>query len=321
MNSLSVLILLQIPTLKNKTIQKILSNYIAIPTCTLKLMDFLNELSDSYIKIPSIEIIKVAILEGKKIFKECENSGISIMNYSENIFPQKLKTIPYPPLLLYYKGNVKCLNENYNAAIIGTRLPSQRGKLISKKLGSIFALKGFVVVSGLALGCDTYGHLGSLEKGGNNIAVLACGLNNIYPRQNIKLSDKIIANGGCLISEYPPNINVKPQFFILRDRLESGLSSIVTIIETNINGGTMHTAKFALNQDKILVCVSPSLLGGVSGSNKGNSQLIENKMAIELINFQNLEELIEEILSNCLKPIFKTKMKEQLRYEQLKFNL
>lgn len=321
MNSLSVLILLQIPTLKNKTILKILNNYIDIPTCTLKLRDFLNELGDSYIKISSYETIKVAILEAKKIIKECANSGISIMNYSENIFPQKLKSIPYPPLLLYYKGNVKCLNDNYYAAIIGTRLPSQRGKLISKKLGSMFSLKGFIVVSGLALGCDTYGHLGSLEKGGNNIAVLPCGLNNIYPPQNIKLSDKIIANGGCLISEYPPNTNLKPQFFILRDRLESGLASIVAIIETNIDGGTMHTAKFALHQGKILVCISPNLLGGVNVSNKGNIHLIENKMAISLTNVQELEKIIEQILRNSLNPIFEAEKNEQFKYEQLKFDL
>lgn len=323
MDSLSVLTLLQIPKFKRKALEKILNYYVDIPTSALLLIDFLTKLNntDNSVYVPSYETIQKAIFNAKKIIIQCHSFGISIVNYSENIFPQKLKTIPYPPLLLYYKGNIKYLNQQYCAAVIGTRLPSKFAELISRKLGIVFALKSFCVVSGLALGCDTYGHLGSLEKYGKNIAILPCGLNNIYPVENFGLANKIIASGGCLISEYPPNTSAKPQYFILRDRLQSGLASIVTIIETNITGGTMHTAKFALDQGKILVCVSPNLLGGVNVSNEGNVYLIENKMAISLTNLEDLGKIIKQILSNSLNPIYKAKKNEQLKYEQLKFDL
>lgn len=323
MNSLSVLILLQIPKFKRKQIERVLNNYTTLPTNSLKLHDFLNDLNnnDYDILVPSYETINSVIENAQKIIKECKSSNILIMNYSENIFPQDLKIIPYPPLLLYYKGNIKYINKTHKVAVIGTRTPSPLGKSISKKLGLMFALKGFTIVSGLALGCDTYGHLGSLEKPGNNIAILPCGINNIYPTKNIKLANKIIENGGCLISEYPPNIKSKSQYFILRDRLQSGLVSLVAVIESDINGGTMHTAKFALEQSKILICISPNLLGGADLSNRGNSLLIKNKMAIALTNFKDIEPIVEGILKNTLKPIFKQKEKEPLKYEQLKFKL
>lgn len=323
MNSYSVLILLQLPKFKRKTVEKILNEYTEIPTSAPLLKDFLNELlkNDIRTNVPSYESIKLAISDAKKIIQKCSNSGISIMNYSEYIFPKKLKAIPYPPLLLYYKGCIKYLNEEYCAAVIGTRLPSERGKFISQKIGSMFALKGFTVVSGLAIGCDTYGHLGSLERCGNNISVLPCSLDNIYPHENINLVNKIISSGGCLISEYPPNTNPRPQYFILRDRLVSGLVSVVSVIETNLNGGTMHTAKFALDQDKILLCISPTFLGEACSSNKGNMRLIGNNMAIPLNDFQDLEHIIEGILNSSLKPIFNIKIKEAVKYEQLKMNI
>lgn len=323
MNSLSVLILLQLPKFKRKIIVKILNDYSNIPTNIFKLTDFLNNLiyNGHDITLFTYDIVSSAISNANRIIKECESSSISIMNYSQDIFPQKLKIIPYPPLLLYYKGDIKYINKRNNVAIIGTRTPSLSAKSISKNLGLIFTVNGFTVVSGLALGCDTYGHLGSLKKSGNNIAILPCGLNNIYPAENVKLSNQIIENGGCLISEYPPNAKLRSQYFVLRDRLQSGIVSVVVIVESSLNGGTMHTAKFALEQNKILICISPNLLGGDNFSNKGNNLLIKDKMAIALTNFQDMKPIVESILNNSLKPIFVAKEKEQLKYEQLKFKL
>jgi DNA processing protein len=323
MSSFSVLILFKIPKLKRKTIEKILKDYIEIPTSAFVLLDFFKELSkkDNSINVPSYEVIKLAISSAKEIIKKCSSSNICIMNYSENIFPQKLKNIPYPPLLLYYKGCSKYLSEKYCAAVVGTRTPTKRAKAISEKLGLIFASKGFTVASGLALGCDTFGHLGSLDKYGYNIAVLPCGLDNIYPHENSKLASKLIESGGCLISEYPPSTNPKPQYFILRDRLLSGLAEVIAVIEANLNSGTMHTAKFALEQKKILSCISPNLLEGTYPCNKGNLYLINNKVAISLKNFQDIEMLIEGILKNSIVPMFNLKRKEPLKYEQLKMNL
>ena len=225
-------------------------------------------------------------------------SNITVLEQNNINFPNKLISIPSSPTKLYCRGDISILN-NKSVAIIGTRNPTEFGRKAALRLAEIFVNNGFTIVSGLALGCDTYAHEGCLNANGKTIAVLAHGLNTIYPKENKKLSEKILENGGCLISEYPINTKIEKYNFIHRNRLQSGLSYGVIVIETDIIGGTMHTVNHAINQNKLI-----GVLGGHSekyineNSVKGNHKLLENKEHHKLSSQREIDNFILK-LNQC----------------------
>lgn len=127
---------------------------------------------DSAFKVPSLDKIKATIENSEQVLLKSEELGIKCTNIFNNNFPDKLKNIKDKSLLIFYKGNLNCLYEHKSIAIIGTRTPTERGKEIGEALGQYYAKEGFVVVSGLASGCDTYGHRGCLNVKGKTVATL-----------------------------------------------------------------------------------------------------------------------------------------------------
>lgn len=165
-------------------------------------------------------------------------------------YPQKLRDIPSPPKRLYALGDLSLLEQD-SVAIVGTRYPSGEGKHQALAWGAQRASEGLVVVSGLARGIDAFGHLGCLKAGGKTIAVLAYGLDlPIYPRENTKLAETILERGGLLLSEQAPGTRVHPGFLIARNRIQSGLSNQVIVVEMGIQSGTSHTVRFAWDQGR-----------------------------------------------------------------------
>ena len=127
------------------------------------------------------------------------------------------------PVVLYCMGNIEALNQE-TIAIIGTREPDEIYKEPGMEIASLLAKNGFSIVSGLAMGCDTLGHIGALKSSGVTTAVLANGLDTIYPKENAHLANEIIDNDGCLVTEYPPYTKIERWYFPQRDRLQSALS-------------------------------------------------------------------------------------------------
>lgn len=150
---------------------------------------------------------------------------------------------------------------------------------------------GFNIVSGLALGCDTVGHLGALDMNGTTTAVLAHGLDHVYPKENKYLADKILDNGGLLITEYPINQRPQPRFFIERDRIQAGLSLGTIVIETDLKSGTMKTVGFTIEYGRLSACVNYPTDKRNSVVDSGNQLLINQGKAVplyerdELMNF------------------------------------
>ena len=228
----------------------------------------LDDLNDAVIRIENIakrekkpyKLPKGFVLESgnriaKEIINKSEKLDIQIINWYSDLFPDSLKKIPDPPVLLYGKGKLDLLKVSNAIAVIGTRNPSEYGYTISHRLGYVLAKNGFTIIGGLAKGCDIAAHKGCLDAEGNTIAVLAHGLDSIYPRENENTAKRIVSSNGCLLSEYEPgNKSVRHQF-VDRDRLQSGLSKAVIVVETGKTGGTMHTATFALKQEKNLAVV------------------------------------------------------------------
>lgn len=200
--------------------------------------------------------------------------NVQIISKTDNKFPVLLKELQDCPQLLHVKGNIKKLNSNC-IAIVGTRNPTQFGKEKAEKLSAELANKDFTIVSGLARGVDTAAHEGALKSNGYTIAVLAHGLQTIYPAENKDLASRILKQNGTLISEYPWYTNSESWRLVQRDRIQSGISFGVLVIETGVNGGTMHTVKFCRKQERLLMVLHHPKKYENEENIQGNKEIIK----------------------------------------------
>ena len=205
----------------------------------------------------------------KKILNELQDQSITTI-YSEN-YPEKLKVIEDAPIILYYKGNLDLINLS-SIAIVGTRTPTNYGKIITKQFSQELCLNGLVIVSGLAYGVDTISHEVCLENKGKTIAVLAGGLKNIYPASNKALADKI-GEQGLLITEYRPGLKCTQFSFPLRNRIIAALSDGVLITEAKLKSGSLHTKEYALLYGKEIFAVPGNIN---SEQSLGTNRLIQS---------------------------------------------
>lgn len=211
-----------------------------------------------------------AINDGKKHYK----NGIRILGILDEYYPERLKTISSPPALLYYSGqeSIKILQQNYYVSIVGTRNPTPYGEAATRKIVADLSQKGVVVISGMARGIDSIAHETTIENNGMTIAVLGCGLDIVYPPENKGLMNRI-NNKGMLISECPPGTKPVRSYFPARNRIISGLSDCVAIIEASKKSGTMITAGYAGDQGRDLFAVPGSIF---SPGSQGTNQLIQD---------------------------------------------
>lgn len=171
------------------------------------------------------------------------------INIDDTIYPERLRNIPNPPKSLYLEGNLSLLNNDI-ISIIGSRCCSENGVNITKKFASLLSACGITIASGLAIGIDSVAHLHSYENIGRTIAVLGNGFYHIFPEENIPLYNKILENDGLIISEYPPNTKCKSKYFLERNRIVSGISLGILVIEAAHRSGTSVTAKLAYSQNR-----------------------------------------------------------------------
>ena len=205
---------------------------------------------------------------------------------NDKYYPKNLLEIYNPPKRLYVLGNKEILN-SFNIAIIGCRLNSKYGESVAKELAYKLSKLGIVITSGLAKGIDTYSHIGCLNAKGKTIAVLGSGLYNIYPKENIKIAKQIVENGGAIISEYEPNEKPRKENFPSRNRIISGISNGVVVVEAKEKSGTFITVDLALEQGKNIFAVPGNIL---SKNSQGTNELI--KQGAKIVT--KVEDIIEE---------------------------
>lgn len=216
--------------------------------------------------------------------------GLKIITQDDADYPENLKNIYDPPIVLYIKGELK-QEDKYAMAIVGSRRASFYGLNSAEKFAYELSEKGFTIVSGMARGIDTYAHRGALKQGGRTIAVMGSGFNHIYPSENKGLAEKIAKNG-AVISEFPINAEPFKQNFPQRNRVISGLSLGVLVVEAARNSGALITADFGLEQGRDVF----ALPGKVdSQTSFGTNGLI--KQGAKLVSCA--EDILEEF--NCLK--------------------
>ena len=188
------------------------------------------------------------------VIRRCESSGVRIVTVWDDEYPQLLREIYMPPLVLYCRGE---LHKGRHISIVGTRGSNTLSEDITRRIASSIASRGITVTSGLALGIDRNAHLGSLCAGGSTIAVLPQGIDVVSPAANRDIHDRILASpGSAVISELPPGIKSgEPWVFARRNRIISGISEATVIIQAPLKSGAMMTAHYALEQNRDLyVC-------------------------------------------------------------------
>ncbi|WP_050002246.1 DNA-processing protein DprA [Thermococcus eurythermalis] len=183
-------------------------------------------------------------------------------------YPIMLRQIKDPPKTLYALGNIELLNLPA-IAIVGTRKPSNLGKKYAEWATKFYAQQGFVIVSGLALGIDSIVTRTALDVGANLISVLPSPVDSIVPKKNEELAKEVVKKGGLLISELPLGTKVRKHHFIRRNRIISGISLGVVIVEADLTSGTMHTVKFAQQQRRILLVADVPASGNEKLKNDG----------------------------------------------------
>lgn len=198
------------------------------------------------------------------------NHHILLMNDPE--YPQQLREIYDCPPILFVKGNVELLKTK-QLAMVGSRRPTREGSMNARSFAQHLVEQGWVIISGLASGIDTFSHEGALQAGDQStIAVLAHGLDKVYPKRNQALAQKIVESGGALISEFPIGVEPKPEFFPKRNRIISGLSLGVLVVEAACKSGSLITAYSALEQSRDVFAIPGSIHNPMA---KGCHELIK----------------------------------------------
>lgn len=210
-------------------------------------------------------------------------SKIKIIKIEDKDYPEKLKNIYNPPKELYVLGNEKILNETA-IAIVGSRNCTKYGAQNAYKFAYEIAKRNICVISGLARGVDAYSHKGAVLAKGKTIAVLGCGLDVIYPSENFELYKKIVQAGGTIITEYPLGTKPKRYNFPERNRIISGLSEKILVIEAKERSGALITVDYALEQGKDVYAIP----GNITSLNSvGPNELIKEGAFI-VTNIQDI---------------------------------
>ena len=198
---------------------------------------------------------------------------IITINKEDEFFPEAFKAIGEDwPERIYAMGNLDLLKREHMVAIIGSRKATRTGNSKAYDLGISYAKKGYVVVSGLALGCDASAHRGCMAADGGTIAIVATGLNLVHPRENIPLQEEILRKGGLILSEQPLGVKANPTRLVSRNRLQAALSEEVIVAECPKHSGTMHTVRFAQKYGKK---VKAARLPYDKEENSGNKYIID----------------------------------------------
>jgi DNA processing protein len=229
-------------------------------------------------------------------------TGIHPIAITDAAYPPLLKCIPDPPPVLYAKGDIQILKVLDCVAVVGTRNPTPKGEQVASSVSSKLAAHGFIIVSGLALGIDAAAHQAACQDG-YTIAVLANPLDTIYPAKNKKLADRILKTHGLLVGELALGDRTYPQSFVRRDRIQSGLSLAVIPVQTDIEGGTMHTVRFAEEQKRLLFCPTP--LEGEKDKSQyaGIRELIRTNRAKAFQSKDDYPEIVSQLRDHKAKLI------------------
>ena len=224
------------------------------------------------------------------------DSEVEIITLDDGEYPELLKQIPDPPIVLYMKGDWRSCFESPAIAIVGSRTATVYGRNVAEMLGRDLGLRGITVVSGLARGIDTAAHIGALSGSGKTLAVIGTGVDMFYPRENRNLTKRIVDEGGAVLSQFPFGTPPLKDNFPYRNRIISGISYSVILVEATERSGSLITARLAMEQDRDVMAVP----GNITSRNSfGTNYLI--KCGAKLV--QQWQDVVSELPAEYAKEI------------------
>ncbi|MDQ2693352.1 MAG: DNA-processing protein DprA [Chloroflexota bacterium] len=247
------------------------------------------ELARAGLSLKLIERIVLARqnVDLETLWAKIEAQGIKILTWEDEAYPQRLKEIEQPPPVLYLRGDY-LPDDLFAVAVVGTRRVTAYGRQITEELSAFLAANGITVISGLARGVDAIAHQTSLRAGGRTIGVLGSGVDKIYPPEHRSLAEKMIEQG-AILSDYAPGTPPEASNFPPRNRIVSGLSLAVVVVEAGETSGALITAEFAAEQGREVFAVPGSILAPQS---KGTNKLIQNG-ALPLLSVNDLMQALD----------------------------
>lgn len=225
--------------------------------------------------------------------------GGDILLLDDGNYPAFLREIADPPMVLYVKGNWQECFDMPGIGVIGSRRCSTYGENAAEMLSRDLAERGICIVSGLARGIDAAAHKGALAAGGRTIAVIGTGIDNVYPRENTGLTREILENGGCIVSQFPLGTPPLPEHFPFRNRIISGLSLGILVVEASERSGSLITARLAAEQGREVMAVPGNI---TSGNSYGTNYLIKSGAKLVQQWQDVVAELPAEIAARILPP-------------------
>lgn len=232
------------------------------------------KLSDKFLLVSLLK-------QAEEIIKKSKELDIKIITFTNRYYPNILKQIKDPPAFLYIKGKYITKSDEKAVGCVGSRNTTNFGITAVQAIVEPLTNEKFTIVSGLAIGIDSEAHKTCVNANGRTIAVLAHGLDQIYPKENKDLAEGIMVNGGTLVSEYPVGINPDKFRFVERNRIIAGLSKGIILFESKEKSGSMHTVNYSLENKRPVFCPVPTVM---KESVLGLVKLIEDKKAIPLSN-------------------------------------
>lgn len=237
-------------------------------------------------------IVRVIIAERDKIDPDAElenlrRASVTPLTWDDSRYPRRLKETDDPPPVLYVRGEIQESDE-WSVSVVGTRRPTPYGRQVAEEMARQLAANGIGVISGLARGIDAIAHRSALEGGGRTIAVLASGLDVVYPPEHKKLADQI-AERGALVSDYPLGTQPRGDYFPRRNRILAGMSLGVLVVEGDLKSGALITARIAVEQNREVFAVPGSIF---SPQSRGTNAIIGRGEA-KLI--QSIDDVLEEL--------------------------
>lgn len=238
--------------------------------------------------------------------EKLERYRVTVLTYKDEAYPFRLKEIYEPPPVIYIRGSLTP-EDDWSLAVVGTRRPTFYGREVVEQIVGDLARNRITIVSGLAKGIDATAHRAALDSGGRSIAVFGCGLDIVYPREHVKLARQIMENG-ALISEFPLGTTPRRENFPLRNRIMSGLSLGVLVVEAGEVSGALITAGHALEQNREVFAVPGSVLSAVS---RGTNRLIQEGAKLvsganDILEELNLTMAVQQIEVKELVPATET---------------
>ena len=273
------------------TIKKLikLENVCEMPLVEVLQIDFIGK------KIASIEVVNSAVSGSDNQIELSNKYNGQILSILDDSYPPLLRETPDAPCIIYIRGNLQHFSDKY-ISVIGTRQPTRHGQIIAERITENCVTNGCSIVSGLALGVDTIAHRTAVNMKSHTIAVMAHGLDIVAPIQNSSLAQEILEAGGALVSQFPYGNQPIPANFVTRDKTQAGLAHGVIMIQSDLQGGSLHASRSALRYNRWLAVPNPTQEDLKLQSPKIQANLVINgqdtEKAKQLLQVSSLENVI-----------------------------